>query len=119
MRALRRSSVDAVSLGAALRNTAGVQPVQPAGATGDAALTGSWRTADGQVRLDLAADGGYRLEVAGRRRTASGYYRVDGCALWLVDRSGLRTAGSVGTSMVELAGHELFRAEPVGDMLSR
>ena len=119
MRTLRRSPVAAVFLGAALRNAAGVEPVQPPGATGDAALTGSWRSADGQVRLDLAADGGYRLEVAGRRRTASGYYRVDGRALWLVDRSGLRTAGSVGTGMVELAGHELFRAGASGDMLSR
>jgi hypothetical protein len=119
VRTLRRSFVDAVFLGAALRNTAGVEPAQPPGATGDAELAGLWRSADAQVRLDLAADGGYRLEVAGRRRTGSGYYRVDGRALWLVDRSGLRTAGSVGTGMVELAGHELFRAGPVGDMLSR
>jgi hypothetical protein len=112
---LHRPRVDTTLLGAgtllaiALRD-AGVPPgdARPT-ADGDAPRAGRWRSADDQVRLDLRPDGSYRLVVAGRRRTASGTYRVDGTALHLCDASGLRTAGSFGDGVLELAGHELVR----------
>lgn len=73
------------------------------------AVVGSWRSADGTVRLVLKPDLTYDLSVAGRDRTAHGSYLVDGADLRLHHDDGLRTPGRLsGDGLIEMAGHELF-----------
>jgi hypothetical protein len=73
------------------------------------AVVGSWRSADGTVRLVLKPDLTYDLSVAGRERKAHGSYLVDGADLRLHDDDGLRTPGKVSEDgLIEMAGHELF-----------
>jgi hypothetical protein len=68
---------------------------------------GSWRSADGAVRLDLRTDGTYAGTVAGRKRPAHGTYRLDGARMTLRDDSGLRTPVTVGQGVLRMAGHLL------------
>jgi hypothetical protein len=73
------------------------------------AVVGSWRSADGAVRLVLRPDLTYDLSVEGRERKAHGTYLLDGADLRLRDDDGLRTPARVSEdSLIELAGHELF-----------
>ncbi|XVV13138.1 Atu4866 domain-containing protein [Actinoplanes sp. CA-131856] len=68
---------------------------------------GSWRSADGTVRLDIRTDGTYAGTVAGRRKPAHGTYRLDGVTMTLRDDSGLKTPVTVGHGVLEMAGHRL------------
>jgi hypothetical protein len=72
-------------------------------------LAGTWLSADGAVRLELRADGGYERGVAGRRRPAHGTYLVDGSCVLLQDDNGLRTIVTVTDHVLEMAGHQLYR----------
>ncbi|MEV6631317.1 hypothetical protein AB0M54_11245 [Actinoplanes sp. NPDC051470] len=105
-------------LAIALSGGGGVQALAvappPAVVTGTVeppAVAGSWRSADGTVRLVLRGDLTYELSVQGRERNAHGSYAVDGSDLRLRDDDGLRTLARVTEDgLIELAGHELFPA---------
>ncbi|GAA0473293.1 hypothetical protein Ade02nite_86540 [Paractinoplanes deccanensis] len=68
---------------------------------------GSWRSADGTVRLDIRTDGTYAGSIAGRRKPARGTYQLDGATMTLRDDSGLRTPVTVREGVLEMAGHRL------------
>lgn len=124
MRNRRGPRLDITVLGAtsllaiALGGGGGVQALAvappPAVVTGTIeppAVAGSWRSADGTVKLVLRGDLTYELSVQGRERTAHGSYAVDGADLRLLDDDGLRTPARVTEDdLIELAGHELFPA---------
>ncbi|AGZ38751.1 hypothetical protein [Actinoplanes friuliensis] len=73
-------------------------------------LIGEWLNPDHTVRLRLSADWSFEGRVEGRDRGAKGTYRPDGAGLVLRDVSGLRTAVAVAEDVLEMAGHQLFRA---------
>ncbi|MCA2214482.1 hypothetical protein [Jidongwangia harbinensis] len=120
MHTLRRPHVDATVLGAApllalaLSNSrVDIVATQVPPGPGDPSTAGTWRSADGEVDLELDGDGTYRLRLAGRRRPASGTFRADGRTVVLYERSGLRThATLVDGAVLEMAGRELFRVLP-------
>ncbi|MGW4940623.1 Atu4866 domain-containing protein [Actinoplanes sp. NPDC004185] len=74
------------------------------------AVAGLWLSADKTVRLRLDADWSYLGRVAGRHRAAKGTYRPEGTGLVLRDDTGLRTPVTVADDVLEMAGHQLFRA---------
>ncbi|MFI7539786.1 Atu4866 domain-containing protein [Actinoplanes sp. NPDC049599] len=115
---MRNHRVDATIFGAApllALALGGVAPERlaapvPAG-TGDAApLVGVWRSADSTVKLRLDADWSYLGSVEGRHRAARGTYRPQGSGLVLRDETGLRTPVTVAEDVLEMAGHQLFKA---------
>lgn len=72
-------------------------------------VVGTWRSADGAVRLAMADDGTYQRSVAGRHRAESGTYRTDGTAVQLRAECGLPTTVTPTGDALEMAGHRLFR----------
>lgn len=111
---LGATSLLAIAMGGASEALAVAPPLAAVtDATEPPAVVGSWRSADGTVRLVLKPDLTYDLSVEGRVRKAHGSYLLDGADLRLRDDNGLRTPGRVGPDgLIEMAGHELF---PVGD----
>lgn len=91
----------------ALRGAALDTPSRPVAA--DPALAGTWRSADGVVRLRLDPDGTYEGSVAGRARAARGTYRVDGPSVLLHDHCGLRTPATHLGDTLAMAGYDLHR----------
>jgi hypothetical protein len=115
---MRTPRVDATIFGAAsllTRALGGVAPERiatplPAGADDAALLAGVWLSADSTVRLQLGADWSYLGRIEGRRRVAKGTYRAEGAGLVLRDDTGLRTPVTVAEDVLEMAGHQLFKA---------
>jgi len=115
---MRNPRVDTTIFGTASLLTlalGGVAPEQlsvpvPAAAGDAEVLAGLWLSADKTVRLRLGADWSYLGQVAGRRRPAQGTYRPEGAGLVLRDETGLRTPVTVADDVLEMAGHQLFRA---------
>jgi putative ligand-binding protein with streptavidin-like fold len=119
MRLSRDTSVDTTVLGASSLlalaigtgvSTAIAPPGHPPTPVASRALVGRWRSADGNVRLEIKTDGTYAGAVAGRKRTAHGTYRVDGTTMTLRDDTGLRTPVTLYDGELEMAGHRLGRA---------
>jgi hypothetical protein len=82
--------------------------IRPKVMTG-AAVVGAWRSPDGVVQLRLRTDGTFAGEVAGRRRSARGTYRMDGAEVVLHDDdSGINTPVHVHEGELEMAGHRLL-----------
>jgi hypothetical protein len=122
MRIRRRPRLDTTILGAtsllaiAMGGGTGVSapafaspPAVVTGTIEPPAVAGSWRSADGTVKLVLRPDLTYDLSVEGRARKAHGTYAVSGTDVRLRDDNGLRTPARVtGDGLIEMAGHELF-----------
>jgi hypothetical protein len=114
--AMRTPRFDATILGPesllALALSAGTPfdaaPPEPGEA--DEALVGVWLSADEMVRLAIGNDGTFERSIVGRDRASHGTYRLDGPFVLLRDDSGLRTPVTVGEGVLEMAGHDLFRA---------
>ena len=115
---MRTPRVDATIFGAASLLTLALGGVAaeriaaplPTGAEDAAVLAGVWLSADHTVRLRLGADWSYLGRVEGRHRVAKGTYRPEGAGLVLRDDTGLRTPVAVAEDVLEMAGHQLFRA---------
>jgi hypothetical protein len=106
---LGTSSLLALAMGAGGSGPAGAGSHRPA-AVGRNELIGRWHSIDGVVRLEIKSDGTYAGEVAGRKRSARGTYRVDGTTMTLRDDTGLRTSVTLYDDRLEMAGHRLGRA---------
>ena len=115
---LGAASLRALAMGSGAGTGAAIdhfELVPPAAAVTDSAAetgyVGVWVSADGAVRLDLRADGTYGSTVEGRRKAASGTYRVTDGVLHLHDDAGLRTTVARLDGALVMAGHQLFPAE--------
>jgi hypothetical protein len=125
MRIFRCPRIDATILGAAALLALGTGTRATAEATehfrmpppaavavsqdGAAGYVGVWMSADDTLRLDIAADGTYERSVLGRKKSALGYYHVDGTSLQLRDDSGVRTTVTSANGKLKMAGYELAR----------
>ncbi|MFI7062628.1 Atu4866 domain-containing protein [Kribbella sp. NPDC050124] len=85
--------------------TPSISSMSPRGAT---AVTGTWATADGQLRIELRADGTFVEDLNGT--AYDGRYTVQGSTLTLSTSSGITTNGTIASDRIQISSYELRRA---------
>lgn len=82
----------------------------PKESSGAEAVTGAWATDDGQLRIELRADGTFVEDFNGQKAAYEGSYTVEDSMLSLNTTSGITVEGTIGDDRIEIDGYDLRRA---------